>query len=236
MFLKFKNNKNIYEINVSVRYDGIVVLKKPIPSDIDFQSGFEIVTCKDNGEVYGVYNDYTTIYRETEESIMLSNDGTVWIPPVDISPEPFPEYVPTLEELKEQKVAEMNAKQQLAIKNGVDVILSDGSIEHFTLTEHDQTSLIGLQTQVVQGVQNIPWHNSDETEHCKFYSNEDMKLITSTAMEYLTWHITYFRDLRIYIRSLNTKEEVKSIEYGVTIPDQYRSDPLKAMIVASVKE
>ena len=69
-----------------------------------------------------------------------------------------------------------------------------------------------------------------EAEHCKFYSNKDMKKITATAMAYVTWHVTYFRDLRIYIRSLESKEDVEKVTYGMDIPEAYQSEPLKAML------
>lgn len=120
--------------------------------------------------------------------------------------------------------------QQGIIATGVDVVLADGTTEHFTLEDHDQTSLVGLQSQVAAGEENIPWHTSNEAEHCKFYSNKDMKKITATAMAYVTWHVTYFRDLRIYIRSLESKEEVEKVTYGMDIPEAYQSEPLKAMM------
>lgn len=49
-------------------------------------------------------------------------------------------------------------------------------------------------------------------------------------MGYVTWHVTYFRDLRIYIRSLKNKEEVERVVYGMDIPVNYQSEPLKAML------
>lgn len=49
-------------------------------------------------------------------------------------------------------------------------------------------------------------------------------------MTFVTWHITYFRDLRIYIRSLESKEEVEQVAYGMDIPEAYQSEPLKAML------
>lgn len=128
------------------------------------------------------------------------------------------------------KVNEMNMAQQGIIAAGVDVVLTNGTTEHFTLEDHDQTSLVGLQSQVAAGEENIPWHTSDERQHCKFYSNADMRKITTTAMNYVTWHVTYFRDLRIYIRSLTEKEDVEKITYGIDIPEAYQSEPLKAMM------
>lgn len=187
-------------------------------------SGFHLLNSA--GNVFGKYDGFRTLYREEDGSYTLSNDGSVYVEPVE--PEPSPE--PTLDDLKETKVSEMNSVQQMIIAQGVDVTLSDGSTEHFTLTDHDQTSLVGLQSQVASGDDNIPWHTSDEDEHCKFYSNADMAKITSTAMAYVTWHVTYFRDLRIYIRSLETKEDVEKVSYGMDIPEAYQAEPLKAML------
>lgn len=234
MFLKFKNKKNIYDIKMTIPQSGLVMLHSPLPDGVDLTVGFELLTCEKNGVVYGKYLEYTTIYKELEDgSVILSNDGSVWEPVPEPEPLPEPEpYVPTIEEIQESKVKEMNNAQQMAIQAGINVTLSDGIVEHFTLSDHDQTSLMGLQAQVAQGVENIPWHTSDESEHCKFYSNADMGLITSTALSYIIWHVTYFRDLRIFIRSLQTKEEIENITYGVEIPVEYQSEPLKAMIAA----
>ena len=137
------------------------------------------------------------------------------------------QYVPTLEETKSQKVTEMNNAQQTTIQNGLDITLYDGVVEHFTLTDHDQTSLMGLQTLVAQGADSIPWHTSDQAEHCKYYSNADMAIITSEALQFVTFHVTYFRDLRIYIRALEDKESVSNVFYGMSIPEEYQSDVLK---------
>lgn len=66
----------------------------------------------------------------------------------------------------------------------------------------------------------------------EYFGNADMARITTTAMSHVTWHVTYFRDLRIYIRSLEDKEEVEKVTYGMDIPVEYQSEPLKAMIAA----
>ena len=59
-----------------------------------------------------------------------------------------------------------------------------------------------------------------------------MGLIITQAMAWVTWHVTYFRDLRIYIRSLESKEEVAGIVYGMELPEECQSEPLKVMIAA----
>lgn len=223
----FLNRKEAVKVNVQKLSSHTIQLttKEPVNT-----SGFYLVT--DDGRVYGVYKDYTTLYQEIDGGFILSNDGSIYQEP---EPQPEPEekpYEPSLEELREAKVTEMNAAQQQAIQEGISITLTDGTVEHFTLTDHDQTSLMGLQSRVVAGEKNIPWHTSDESEHCKFYSNADMQLITGMAMSYVTWHVTYFRDLRIYIRSLQSKEEIENVTYGTELPEEYQSEPQKAMIAA----
>ena len=84
--------------------------------------------------------------------------------------------------LKQNKIEEMNEAQQEAIQRGTDVVMSDGTVEHFTLTDHDQTSIIALAFQVAQGAEKIPWHTSNHEEGCKYYSAEDMNKLVEASM------------------------------------------------------
>lgn len=131
-----------------------------------------------------------------------------------------------LDDAKEQKIAEMNEAQQQIIRNGVDVTFLDGTTERFTLKDQDQTSLMGLQTQVALGADKIPWHSADQMDHCKYYSNSQMALILEKAMGFVTFHVTYFRDLRIYINGMQSKDEINAVEYGIYIPEMYQSEVL----------
>lgn len=149
------------------------------------------------------------------------------------------EYISPLNEVQENKVAEMNAAMESAIAYGAEVQLSDGTTERFALTDRDQISLIGLQvsaaaltdTQDVDPL-TFPWHPADENVHCKFYSQEDMQKISTAGFQYVLYHVTYFRDLRIYIRSLADTESVQAVAYGTALPEAYQSEPLKAMLAA----
>lgn len=180
------------------------------------------------------YSGYTTLYRTIDGGYQISDDGSVYVEPPKPDPIPEPEpYVPTLEEVKEAKVTEMNMMQESAIQAGVDVTLSDGTTEHFYLAQKDREELAVLQTAIARGDEKIPWHTSNEAEHCKYYSNEDMSRIVTAAFDYATYHKTYFRDLRIYIRSLATKTEVEAVTYEMEIPEEYRSQPLVDMLAGA---
>lgn len=231
--LKYIGSDTLYDVSFSKISPHVVQILGNIPFN---ENGFTLsrINKNDNWE----YPEYKTLYRTIEGGIQLSDDGSVYIEPEEpTTPEPTtpePEiYAQTLEELREAKVIEMNMTQQATIQSGIDVVLTDGTTEHFTLTEKDQISLMGLQTRVAMGEESIGWHTSDETEHCRYYANADMMRITTAAMEYVTFHVTYFRDLRIYIRSLETKEEVEAVTYGMEIPEEYRSQPLKDMLTSA---
>lgn len=141
-------------------------------------------------------------------------------------------YIPTIEEVKYVKITEVSAAHDMIVQNGVDVTLSNGTVEHFALTNKDQTYLMGLQTQVIAGAEQIPWHPADVMEQCKYYSNADMALITATALQFVTYHVTYLRGLMIYINAIEDKEALETIIYGTPIPEEYQSEPLKDMMVA----
>ena len=223
--MNYVNSSKTYDVNFKIISQNVVELIGDFPVKTD---GF--ILSREEHEDNWDYSDYTTIYGEIEGGVHFSNDGSTRPEIISDTDIEYVPYIPTLSELQELKVVEMNTMQQSIIQQGIDVTLTDGTTEHFTLTDHDQTSLIGLQMQVAQGTELIPWHTSDQTEHCKFYSNADMALITTAAIKYVTWHVTYFRDLRIYIRELQDIEAVKNISYGINIPEEYQSEPLKAMI------
>lgn len=227
--LQYVGEKANYEIKFKKINDHIVQITGDFPVK---NKGF--ICCRDgNADDNWSYKDYTTVYRTVEGGAQFSNDGSVYTAPQE--PEPIPEpdlYVPTLEEVKEAKINEMNMMQQNVIQSGIEVTLTDGSVEHFTLTANDQISLMGLQAQVAAGADQIPWHASDHEEHCKYYSNADMQIIIATAMKCVSFHVTYFRDLRIYINSLDDKDAVEGAAYGMPIPEEYQSEVLRDMYAA----
>lgn len=225
--MRYSGTEQVYHVAFRIVSNHVVELKGDFPV---LDAGFTLSRIGNPAAFCGDYTGYTTVYRGIDGGAQFSDDGSVYVPPAP-TPDPEP-YVPTLEELIEEKVSEMDAAQQTAIAAGVNVTLSDGTVEHFMLTDNDQKKLAVLESRVAAGERMIPWHTSDEAEHCKFYSNADMALITTVAFNYAAWHETYFRDLRIYIRSLDSKEAVDAVFYGMEIPGQFQSEPLKAMIAA----
>ena len=139
----------------------------------------------------------------------------------------------TLEEIKAAKKQEIGQACDKIIYDGMDVTLTDGSTEHFSLTDHDQLNLFGKQVQLAAGTDQLEYHSDGQA--CRYYSAKDMQIITSTAMAYVSYHTTYCNAVNMWITGCETAEEVGQIYYGADVPEQYQSDVLKAYI-ATAKE
>ena len=139
----------------------------------------------------------------------------------------------TLEEYKAAKKQEISQACEQIIYSGVDVELSDGSAEHFSLTEHDQLNLFGKQVQLTAGITELEYHADGQP--CRYYSAKDMQIITSAAMAFVSYHTTYCNAVNMWISGTQSTEEIQQIYYGADVPEQYQSDVLKAYI-ASMKE
>ena len=160
---------------------------------------------------------WTTVYRIDGQTVYLSDDGSVYTPPTDPEPvTPTEPYVPSLDEL--------------AIYAGVDVKLSDGSAEHFSLTEHDQLNLFGKQVQLASGATELEYHADGQP--CRYYTAEDMRTITSTAMAYVSYHTTYCNALNMWIYGASNETELGKIAYGADVPEEYQSEVFKSYLSA----
>ena len=173
---------------------------------------------------------YDTVYREEDQTVYLSNDGSVYTPPEEIPPtEP---YIPTLEELlataQISKKYEVSAACERIIYKGVSVTLADGAVEHFSLTEHDQINLFGKQAQLAAGAERLEYHANGQS--CRYYSARDMEAIVQAAMWHVSYHTTYCNALNMWIAGCQTAEEVNQIFYGSDVPAEYRSEVLDAYL------
>lgn len=200
-----------------IRSGNLMEIRNPsgsIPLD---KSVIKLVS--DAGEEYGIFGNYNTVYLQTENSIILSNDGSVYV-----EPEPIPPYTPTLEELKEAKRAQMSAECQQAIYSGVTVDLPSGS-EHFSLKTEDQINLFGKQAQLAAGETQLEYHQDNHP--CRYYTAAEMQQIITAAMQWVSYHTTYCNSLYTWINAATAADDLDDITYGADIPAAYQSDVLK---------
>ena len=148
---------------------------------------------------------------------------------IDITPtERPPEPETTLSEIVTSKIERLDMACKQTIYNGMDIQLSTGETQHFTLDEQDQLNLSGIGLKLLMGATEIAWHEDDKSKACQFYSATDAMTIISSLTVFKEYHITYFRDLRIYVNSLTDIETVNAIDYGFILPEEAKSDVLKS--------
>lgn len=220
--IKITGSDQIYEIRSIVpaaKHVLQIVFANTVPAswngDIQLYTDGDILATTLSG--------WTTVYRDEGQTVYLSDDGSVYVLPADPEPVTPPEpYEPTLAEQQAAKKQEISQACEQAIYSGVSVTLTDGSTEHFALTEHDQLNLFGKQIELSAGVTRLKYHTDGQP--CRYYDAADMQLIVTAAMDYVSYHTTYCNSLYSWISGAQTAEEIQQIYYGAEIPEQYWSD------------
>ena len=131
----------------------------------------------------------------------------------------------TVEYVRTAKLAEMSYACRTTIEAGFDLELRN-EIHHFSLDTQDQLNLISL-SEMAKTQSLIPYHA--DGEQCIFYTSEEINEIVATATAFKIYHTTYYNALKTYINALETIEAISAIEYGTPIPEEYKSDVLKAL-------
>lgn len=227
--IRIGESEQYYEI-VSITPQSASVLQVVFADAVPETWGGDIELYTAGDVLATVLTGYDTVYRDEGQTVYLSNDGSVYVPPEEpgevIPPEP---YVPTLSELQAAKKQEVSQACEQIIYNGISVALSDGSVEHYALTEHDQLNLFGKQTQLAAGATQLEYHADGQP--CRYYSAEDMRSIITSAMWHVSYHTTYCNALNMWIAGCQTADDVSAIFYGADVPEQYRSEVLDAYFV-----
>jgi len=174
-------------------------------------------------------DEYDILYEAVEKGEDIQVEQEQPTPEVD-TPPVDPNEAVTIDYVKTSKIAEMNHLCNKVIESGVDVLLSDGKVYHFSLTTQDQLNLITLQSMIAAGETSIPYHADGEL--CRYYSIEDIKKVMDTATAYTTFHVTYFNSLKVFINALDDIAAVAAVQYGMDIPIEYQSDILQALYAA----
>lgn len=210
-FVKFQKRNGIFlncskeqaQAVISSGGEKIWLLKEPEDERI---VNYPVVEYSEIGEL-----EYMAI-REA-----LAENGPV----EDVQPQEPPENDTTVEFLKEKKIEQMSAFCRASIVAGFSITLSDGEEHHFSLELEDQLKISKLADKAKSGEMLLPWHPDDDW--CRFFSAEDILAINERMEALETFHTTYFNSLKMYIKSLETVEEIGAIEYGMEIPAEYQS-------------
>lgn len=223
---KIKINDQLYEID-SISQVQPHILRICFSSNVPDEWG-DITIYTAGGVDAGQIVGYDTVYRNEGQTVYMSDDGSIYVPPEDPEELPTEPYAPTLEELRIAKRQEVSAACEKIIYNGVSLTLTDSTVEHFSLTEHDQINLFGKQVQLSAGVQELEYHADGHP--CRYYSAADMQAIIAAALWHVSYHTTYCNAINMWIAACETAEDVQAIYYGADVPEEYQSEVLKTYL------
>lgn len=105
------------------------------------------------------------------------------------------------------------------ITNGAEVVLSDESKKTFSYSIEDQSNVSEMFNAIVMGATSYPYHANGEG--CKMYSAEDIVKIYSTLTTLKTSQVTYYNQLREYVKTLETIQDIQSVTYGQELTGSY---------------
>ena len=195
---------------------------KSLISNMDIFKSIKMYT--QGGLICGEWSDYITLYLQTDNSIQLSNDGSVYVEPekpTKPNPKPEPEEPKkeeTLEDVKKDKINELSENCKQLIYSGVTVDI-DGVAEHFSYKTEDQTNIKDACDYAKTTGLSVPYH-ADNTG-CKLYTPEQIMNIYIAEKTNLTNQETYFNQLKIYVMSLDNIDDVKNVLYGQDLTGEY---------------
>jgi len=221
--MKYNGSKTVYEVEFSRISPHVVQIIGDIPAK---DKGFTL--SRDESDDGWDYKNFKTVYRKIEGGVQFSDDGSVYVAPPEPEPVPEPEpYVPTLEEVKAVKLAEIGMACEQTIYAGVDVALPSGT-EHFSLSEKDQINLFGKQAQMAAGAEKFEYHQDGHP--CRYYTKEEMQMIVEAALGFVTYHTTYCNALNMWVSDLEDADAINAVTYGCAVPAEYQNEVLRDIL------
>lgn len=224
MYIKFRDSNDIYEAKV-IPNGNIVTLEFKGNEAVINTNGFLAYKDKKCEYLLGNYLNYTTIYRNDEETqvyngIQLSNDGTIYVEPEPI-PEPEP-YIPTEEELailfaKNKKSKIEQSKQMLAeyLENNPIVSTAHGGMEGRYSVTSEKQSLMTSQYMTYQIEKEVnpnavlTWNETGKA--CEVWTEEEFLQLVLEIKAYVYPKVSHQQSIEEKINECTTQEELDAI-------------------------
>ena len=138
--------------------------------------------------------------------------------------------VTTLETALSVQLENLSAACNAAINAGTTVTYADGTEESFTYTVGDQANIWEMFSGCILGVTSYPYHENDGG--CKVYTAAQIATIYTTLMTYKTSQLTYHNQLKQYVKTLTSVEDVLNVTYGQLLTGEYLTRYNELMQVA----
>ena len=120
--------------------------------------------------------------------------------------------------IKQEKITEIKNLNDQAIESGTTVTLSTGE-ENFTYTLADQSNISEMFMAVIMGATEYSYHQNGES--CRMFNAGDIMTLYGTLSMYKTGLLTYFNQLKKYVGTLTSVEDIQAVTYGQELTGEY---------------
>lgn len=127
------------------------------------------------------------------------------------------------------KMSEISNACNAVIVNGVDIKFGEENV-HFNLSIEDQSNINNLFRVVELGGTEFPYQADGGV--CRIYTAAEIAAIYIAAQTLITTQTTYHNELKQYVQTLTSAEEVSAIQYGMTLPEPYLTEMNEKLAVA----
>ena len=127
------------------------------------------------------------------------------------------------------KLSEISNACNAVIVNGVDIKFGEENV-HFNLSIEDQSNINNLFRVVELGGTEFPYQADGGV--CRIYTAAEIAAIYIAAQTLITTQTTYHNELKQYVQTLTSAEEVSAIQYGMTLPAPYLTEMNEKLAVA----
>lgn len=127
------------------------------------------------------------------------------------------------------KLSEISNACNAVIVNGVDIKFGEENV-HFNLSIEDQSNINNLFRVVELGGTEFPYQADGSV--CRIYTAAEIAAIYIAAQTLITTQTTYHNELKQYVQTLTSAEEVSAIQYGMTLPEPYLTEMNEKLAVA----
>lgn len=127
------------------------------------------------------------------------------------------------------KLSEISNACNAVIVNGVDIKFGEENV-HFNLSIEDQSNINNLFRVVELGGTEFPYQADGGV--CRIYTAAEIADIYIAAQTLITTQTTYHNELKQYVQTLTSAEEVSAIQYGMTLPEPYLTEMNEKLAVA----
>lgn len=127
------------------------------------------------------------------------------------------------------KLSEISNACNAVIVNGVDIKFGEETV-HFNLSIEDQSNINNLFRVVELGGTEYPYQADGGV--CRIYTAAEIAAIYIAVQTLITTQTTYHNELKQYVQTLTSAEEVSAIQYGMTLPEPYLTEMNEKLTVA----